>query len=110
MAPTKGECIEVALAVHKQSQREVAEQLNRLLPNKQAITQGSPSKPMKTFLERGRTDNKPQRGRPRSATDYETSNALFASYGKCPRESARHIFEQTDLRLHRWPPFTLLLL
>lgn len=87
MAPTKGECIEVALEVHGQSQREVAEELNCLLPKRQAITQGFPSRCMKTFLERRRADDKPQSGLPMSATEYKTSDALFASYGKCFRES-----------------------
>lgn len=111
MAPTKGECIEVALEVCSQSQREVAdEELNCLLPKQQAITKDSPSKRMKTFLERGRADDKPQSGRPMSAIDYKTSDALFASCGMCFRESVRHIFVRTDVRFHRWHSFTLLLL
>lgn len=75
----------------KRTQREVCQLFNELHPNRPQITQSCVSKLLKKFNETGSVKDKLHTGRPKTATDDDTSLNVLLSIQENPHLSSREV-------------------
>uniref|UniRef100_UPI00358F3526 uncharacterized protein isoform X2 n=1 Tax=Myxine glutinosa TaxID=7769 RepID=UPI00358F3526 len=86
MSLSKEERIQLILLVGNRSHREVAEEFNRLHPDRAPITHSCVDKLAAKFRETGSIEDKPRSGPLRTSTDDHTATASLAHFMKSPKK------------------------